>query len=238
MRRGTGPLARQRLADDLAQRVKELIQTGGYQPGARLPSIAEMSRRFGVAHPTLREALRRLETLGYVDIRHGSGVYVQRQHGALLLTNPTFEGRVTRALLLDLAQAREGIERAAAELAARACPADQLAALWRMQEEVGRRLRERAVVVAANVAFHRGIAQASGNQVLAQLVEVLSALIEEEQRRVLGPLAFRRRCHREHAGILEAVAQHRSELAAERMEAHLASVRAALLRSDAREGGR
>lgn len=101
-----GPVARQSLSDELAQRVRWMIAGGGYAPGDRLPSIASMARRFGVAHPTLREALRKLETLGIVEIRHGSGVFVGVDENALLITNPVFEGHVTRALLLDLVDAR------------------------------------------------------------------------------------------------------------------------------------
>src|SRR5690348_12151302 len=104
------PVLRQSLADDLAHRVKQLIEAEGYEPGDRLPSISEMARRFRVGHPTLREALKKLQTLGVVDIRHGSGVYVGKNHNALLLSNPIFDTAVSKKLLLDLIEARMAIE--------------------------------------------------------------------------------------------------------------------------------
>ena len=78
MDKGFMPVLRQSLADDVAQRITQLIQSGNYGPGARLPAISRMATQFAVGAPTLREALKKLETVGVVDIRHGSGVYVGR----------------------------------------------------------------------------------------------------------------------------------------------------------------
>ena len=76
MKNAFEPVLRQSLADRLARRIRGLIQNGDYKEGDRLPPIMEMARRFGVGHPTIREALKKLETMGVVEIRHGSGVYV------------------------------------------------------------------------------------------------------------------------------------------------------------------
>lgn len=71
-----GPLVRRSLAGELVRAIRLSIRSGEYQPGARLPSILSMARSFRVGHPTVREALRALEALEIVEIRHGSGVYV------------------------------------------------------------------------------------------------------------------------------------------------------------------
>ena len=57
------PLLRQNLSDDIAHRISQLIQKGSYESGTRLPTITHMARQFGVGAPTLREALKKLETL-------------------------------------------------------------------------------------------------------------------------------------------------------------------------------
>ena len=88
MRDAFGPVLRQSLSDKLALRIRSMIQKGDFQRGDRLPPILEMARRFGVGHPTIREALKKLETMGFVEIRHGSGVYVTRSEEVLLLASP------------------------------------------------------------------------------------------------------------------------------------------------------
>jgi len=225
-----GPVARQSLSDELAQRVRRMIASGAYAPGDRLPSIGTMARQFGVAHPTLREALRKLETLGIVEIRHGSGVFVGVDENALLITNPAFEGHVTRALLLDLVDARTPIEvTAAARAATEATPA-QLRRMRDLLAEAGERLESPAAVSEANRAFHREIALASGNGVLHQLLGALASVFQAEQRFVNATHAARERFHREHLQILSALERRDAALAAARMNDHLRGVREALLR--------
>src|SRR5687767_9866542 len=100
------PVPRQSLADDLARRIRQLIQQRKHKAGDRLPSIAEMARMFGVGAPTLREALKKLETVGVVTIRHGSGVYVAQHHDTLVIPIPVYDGAASKKLLLDLIEAR------------------------------------------------------------------------------------------------------------------------------------
>ncbi|HEX8903485.1 MAG TPA: FadR/GntR family transcriptional regulator [Longimicrobiaceae bacterium] len=229
------PVARQSLADELAQRVRQMIQAGGYRPGDRLPSIAHMARQFGVAHPTLREALRKLETLGIVEIRHGSGVYAGVDENPLLITNPVFEGGLTRKLLLDLVDARAPIEVKAVELAATHASPEQLETMCALLAAAGERLGSRQEVSEANRAFHREIARASGNPVLSQLLDALGNVFQEEQRFVNATHAARARFHREHQEILGALERRDAALACARMRAHLDGVRDLLRRSAPRD---
>jgi len=113
------PVVRQNLSDEIAQRITQLIRAQEYQPGSRLRDISDMARQFGVGSPTLREALKKLETVGAVAIRHGSGVYVGRSPDSLLITNPVVEARATKKLLVELIEARIPIESETAALAAR-----------------------------------------------------------------------------------------------------------------------
>ena len=64
MRDAFAPVLKQSLSDKLAQRIRGMIQKGDYGQGDRLPPIMEMAKRFSVGHPTIREALKKLETMG------------------------------------------------------------------------------------------------------------------------------------------------------------------------------
>ena len=232
---GYTALPRQRLADGLAQRITQLIQGGTYRAGDRLPAIATMARQFGVGSPVLREALQKLETIGVVDIRHGSGVYVTRTPDALVISNPILrfaqpDGRVTRKLLVDLIEARTPIEVTTATLAATHAAPEALEALRATLARAGAALEDAAALNAANLDFHAQIAAASGNVVLRQLLEVLAGLFREEQRLILDIHGSRRRDHAEHLGILEALERRDPALAAARMRAHLDGVRDVLTR--------
>ena len=70
------PVKRQRLPDDLAERILASIAAGEFRPGDQLPPIVAMARTFRVATTTVREALIRLEARHVVEIRHGVGVFI------------------------------------------------------------------------------------------------------------------------------------------------------------------
>lgn len=226
------PVTRQNLADDLAQRINDMILRREYESGDRLPSIAAMATQFGVGAPTLREALRKLEAVGVVDIRHGSGVYVSAEQGTMLLTNPVFAAPASTKLLVDLIEARIPIEIQSATHAARNATREQLGEMRRLLDRASANLDDATVLNETNLAFHREIARASGNTVMAQLLEVLSSLFREEQRLIMDIHGSRRDDHREHIAILDALERRRDKLAGERMKAHLEGVRDVLVRWD------
>jgi GntR family transcriptional regulator, transcriptional repressor for pyruvate dehydrogenase complex len=231
MRDAFAPVLKQSLSDRLAQRIRGLIQGGEYQEGDRLPAIMEMARRFGVGHPTIREALKKLEAMGVVEIRHGSGVYVIRSEEVLVLASPDYAGTFTKKLLLDLIRARMPLEMQSASDAVQNATPEHIAEMRRLLTEAGKTFEDKDVQHVANMGFHRQIALASGNTVLAQLIDVVIELFAKEQRMILG-LFSRQRDHEEHLAILDAIEQRNQALAVERMKAHLAGVEDAVLRWD------
>jgi Transcriptional regulators len=230
MRDAFGPVLKQSLSDKLAQRIRGMIQKGDYTEGDRLPPIMEMARRFGVGHPTIREALKKLETMGFVEIRHGSGVYVTRSEEVLVLASPDYAGTVTKKLLLDLIQTREPLETQSVADACRNGTLEDLVEMRRLLTTAGENLGDDAVLNEVNMGFHRQIARASGNTVLAQLLDVLHDLFTDEQRLILGIFGSRDRDHQEHLAILEALEQRDESLCVDRMRQHLRGVQDAILR--------
>jgi GntR family transcriptional repressor for pyruvate dehydrogenase complex len=226
------PVVKQSLSDRLARRIRGLIQTGDYKPGDRLPAIMEMARRFGVGHPTVREALKKLETMGVVEIRHGSGVYVTRSDEVLVLASPDYTGAVTKKLLLDLIQSRMALELQSVAEAARNATDEHLREMRRLLTTAGQSLENDEVLSSVNMSYHRQIAIASGNTVLAQLLDVLRELFNEEQRLILDIFGSRERDHQEHLAILDALEQRNATVAVDRMKTHLEGVQDAVLRWD------
>jgi GntR family transcriptional repressor for pyruvate dehydrogenase complex len=229
MRDAFGPVLKQSLSDKLAQRIRGMIQKGDYKRGDRLPPIMEMARRFGVGHPTIREALKKLETMGVVEIRHGSGVYVTRSEEVLVLASPDYVGTVTKKLLLDLIRVRQPLEKESVTEACKNATLEDLVEMRRQLTMAGHNLGNDVVLNEVNMGFHRQIARASGNTVLAQLLDVLADLFTDEQRLILG-IASRERDHQEHLAILDALESRDEQLAVDRMRAHLHGVEDMILR--------
>src|ERR1700754_5206495 len=69
---------RRPLADDIARELKAEIRDGRYPPGGRLPTEADLCRRFGVSRATVRSAVKELDVRGLVRTQHGVGTFVRR----------------------------------------------------------------------------------------------------------------------------------------------------------------
>jgi GntR family transcriptional repressor for pyruvate dehydrogenase complex len=212
-------------SDLLTEQIVDLIERDGLGPGDRLPTVQALAARFAVAAPTMREALRRLQAVGVVELRHGSGVYVRHGGRRVVLPNP-FPGRLKIETILDLLDARLLIEPHLAGLAAHADEA-AIGELAELIARAGQLLDEQHDVPlsAANLGFHRGVARCSGNAVLGQVIDSLLDLYEPEQMEILRLYADRVHDHEEHAAILQAIQAHDPALASERMQRHLEGVR-------------
>ena len=222
------PLSRTSLADSLASKIQALIGSGRYAVGERLPSITEMARQYDVGPPTLREAIKRVEALGLVSVRHGSGIYVRSLAPPIFLTNPIHTGQPSKKLLLDLIEARMPIEVETAVLAARNATAANLSQMERLLKEAAAAMGNASVLAPLNMAFHREIAKASGNMVLAQLVEQIVDLFRDEQRVILDIHGLRDRDHQEHHVLLDTIRRGDDADAGDLMRAHLDGVRTAI----------
>src|SRR5690606_37972849 len=94
----------QRLYRSVLDQLLRLIDSGEFPAGGRLPPERELSERFGVSRPTIREAIIALEALNRVRVRSGSGVYV--------LERPESGNGVDRAVsAFELTEARALIDK-------------------------------------------------------------------------------------------------------------------------------
>jgi len=72
-------MSEQRLYHTVANKLLEMIDSGVFPPGSRLPGERELAKRFGVSRVSIREAEIALQAQGRVEIKVGSGVYVLDQ---------------------------------------------------------------------------------------------------------------------------------------------------------------
>lgn len=234
------PAARPNLSAYLAQQILTLIRERNLAPGDRLPTAKALAEQFNVATPTLREALRRLQATGVLDIRHGSGIYLRQDRERLMLSNPG-SGALAHYTVLQVLEARALIEPHLADLATRHATDDDLlaiAAIVHEGEQLLARDDERYFLI--NARFHTAIGRASGNLILAQVVESLAELYSAELHAVDPDRtleAVRANDHHDHMQILTAIQARDGDQARRAMLHHLHAVRARLDRQLLHEAG-
>jgi GntR family transcriptional repressor for pyruvate dehydrogenase complex len=219
-----GVKSRPDLSQLLSEQILQLIKEGDLRPGDRLPTMRALAQKFGVATPTIRESLRRLQAIGVVDIRHGSGIYVKNARQGIMIANPHF-GELSAASVLQLLEARILIEPKLAERAAQYISSQDISELESILQEAEQLLNDHdAELHDVNMRFHMAIARYSGNMILAQVFESLIDLHTHEQLGILAIFNARVQDHEDHIMIYEAIRHRDPDLARGRMESHLTSV--------------
>jgi GntR family transcriptional repressor for pyruvate dehydrogenase complex len=213
-----------------------LIDCGALGPGARLPAERLLARQVGVSRPTVRAGLRTLAALGVVRSRRGSGTYIPDGPPMLGVEALTFVAALHKFTSDDVFETRRILEVGAAGLAAERATPEQLATLAEEVAGLFASMTERQVFLVHDINFHRGIAAASGNPIVASLVEMVSALYYE-RRRATAERAVDRDLHAAadaHRRIYQAVRLRDADRARKAMNDHLLEARAYQVREDAR----
>ena len=213
-----------RLSDQVAAQLMAEIEQGRLAPGAKLPTEANLAEQFQVSRTVVREAVSRLKSLGLVDSRQGSGVFVKP---ALPLPALHFEAQHAASLdaVVQMVEVRRALEAEVAALAAeRRNPQDIL-----VIEQAVKALNEAVLAggngVAEDVNFHRAIAQATRNPFLIQTLQYLSQFLHgatqvtraNEARR----LDFAAEVQAEHQAILSAIVAGNADQARQAAAAHM-----------------
>lgn len=210
-------MAEKRLYQRVANRILEMIISGAYPPGTRLPGERELAERFEVSRVVIREAEISLEALGHVEIKVGSGVYVREP-------DPMHNGKLPRVSAFELTQTRLLFESESAALAATEISTEQLAELEGTIHRMEDFPQDSPEADEADRVFHLTIAKASGNTVNHYIMENLWRIRVElpEVRDMYAAVCVEDSYRRvdEHAAIYHALKEHNPDKARKAMRAH------------------
>lgn len=207
------------------ERITAMIREGELEPGERLPTERDLAARLGISRSSMREAIRALTVLGVVEARHGSGIYVTRlEAGDLLETFGVVADLSRGRSLVELLEVRRVLESTATALAAARITPERLAEVERHLAAMNA-ADDPEHILAHDLAFHREIAAAAGNDTMAAILEGLSSRTFRARvwRGYQEEGAFAR-TRREHAEIHRALAARDPEAARAAAAAHVGAV--------------
>jgi GntR family transcriptional repressor for pyruvate dehydrogenase complex len=217
------PIHRTPLIDTVIRRLRDLIQSGEYGPGQRLPSERALKDELGVGRSTIREALRALEALGLIVLHQGKGAFVAELEGDGTADPPFSDWPSNYRWDIDtIVEARLAIEPRAAAIAALGRTSHDLSEMERNLEafEFGARQADLSSMVLADVALHEAIAKCA-NPILASVLESLSVQGMRSRHTSLARPERWERVIPRHRGIYDAIVEQDPSAAAERMESHI-----------------
>ncbi|MCX4908429.1 FadR/GntR family transcriptional regulator [Streptomyces sp. NBC_00878] len=223
------------MARDLQERIKKLIIDRRLPSGAVLPTEPELMALLGASRNSVREALKALQAMGIVEIRHGFGTYV----GPMSMA-PMIEGLAFRTVaghyrgedsLLQLLQLREAVETGLIVRLAGRVPPDDLVELTTLVDRMEAEAAEGTGLAETDRAFHATLYRGLGNLLLSELLEAFWDAFHRVRTDLMGLPQDPKVTCRQHRAILDAVRSGDATRAEDTIREHFGNIRTRLTTS-------
>ncbi|WP_405582132.1 FadR/GntR family transcriptional regulator [Streptomyces sp. NBC_01092] len=215
------PMAKQRLYEQVLDRLRTYVAEGGLGAGDRLPTERDLAQRLGVSRASVKQAIVVLEVQGLVEVRHGGGMYLVRDS---LDLEPVERMVERRRRLPDVLEAREALETKLAELAAERRTDEDLAAMRSALAHMAKEIGDDGHGVEGDRLFHAAVTAAAHSSILAEFMRSIADQIAESRTESLRQPHRPARSLAQHQAILDAIADARPAQAAAAMRRHVRTV--------------
>jgi GntR family transcriptional repressor for pyruvate dehydrogenase complex len=218
------PIIREKLSSSVVKEFQHLISTGVYKSGDKLPAQDVLASSMGVSRTALREALKQLNLMGLVEMKHGIGTYVSTLKPFALLKSLSPLMLMDQSTVDEFFEARLYIESIVAFLAAKKADSEDIKDLENLDRQMEQDLKQRKLAdfVEKDLDFHLLIAKASKNRVLARVIQIIRDLVHD----VVGDtfendLEATKNILKQNRKIIKAIQSHDVEDARKCMEDHI-----------------
>jgi GntR family transcriptional repressor for pyruvate dehydrogenase complex len=209
------------LTMQVVEHVRNLISTGEVQPGDRLPPERELARKLKISRSSLRAGIGFLSAMGVLKSRHGAGTFVSSGPPSLDSNSLNVLGALHHFLPWQMFEARIVLESSIAALAAERATGEHIAELAEEIAEMYAALEDPREYLIHDIRFHRTVARAAGNPILAALMETITANLYERRSETVENALDLKQSAELHREIYRAIHSHNPTHARLAMEKHL-----------------
>lgn len=214
---------RSNLCDIILNDITRDIISGELKPGEKIAGEYELAEKYEVSRFTVREAMKKLDSMGLISIKHGVGSFVNE------ITPESFMKPLLPVLVMsnidirEICEARLPLEVQSIALCADRIDAEKLVEMKqlvvKMEEALSNKEFEKYNEL--DISFHLLIAKASKNRVLFEMLNTLQDMLREQMKReIFVPNATERSINR-HKLMVEAIEHKEKELAKQLMTLHI-----------------
>lgn len=219
-------MARPQRSEEITKQIIDLIVERALPPGAPMPTELSLMEDIGVSRNSLREAIKALQALGIVQIRHGHGTFVGSAGSEALQTWLLFRtrrrGATDAGRLRDLLEVREMIE---TELTSRVAVSHRPELIEHLDACVARMRRKGPDAVRADREFHDLICAEAGFDLARELTGLFWDVYRTVESELGGPASSPASTAKRHQLIVDALIAGDAGLAAEAVHRHFDEVR-------------
>src|SRR5882762_5463532 len=209
------------MTEQVVTQVRDMIHHGKLKPGDRLPPERELAKRLGISRASLRAGLHFLAAIGVLTARHGSGSYIATGPPALDSAPLSMLAALHGFTADKMFEARRLVEVAVAGLAAEHATDDHLSRISDEVTETYAALNNPQEYLIHDFGFHRAVAAASGNPILAAFMEMISDVLYQRRCQTIARSRDLKESAEMHRKIYRAIRAGNSEAARAAMSEHL-----------------
>lgn len=219
------PIKKGKLYATVVRQILGSIQNGELRTGDRLPTERELVARLQVSRPTIREALRSMESMGYIESRVGGGTFIKPIDLENVLAPFAVMLTQNNIVMEELFEVRIPLECETAKLAARRIDDDKRREIRAALEMMDKVIETGEGALEADNAFHNSLAQAADNFALSVICEMCAELLSKSRETTYEIPGKNERTFAEHRAIFEAIDRGDEESAIAAMRIHLTNAR-------------
>jgi GntR family transcriptional repressor for pyruvate dehydrogenase complex len=223
-------LQHKRISEEVVDMIIQRIRTGDLEVGQKLPPERVLAEEMGVSRTSLREALRALESMGYIHSVTGGGNYVNSVSLEHVLSPLAAMVAQDKHLAFDIIEVRRHLEVHMAALAAKNATKQQVAQIYGSILNMQSEIEAGGNGVLGDNQFHLEIARASQNKAFAIIVELIAELLTESRKATLDIPGQPIKSIDDHMIIFEAIRAGDEQKAAAAMSEHLAKAQNNLIK--------
>jgi GntR family transcriptional regulator, transcriptional repressor for pyruvate dehydrogenase complex len=215
---------RERLYEQVADYIEELVSNGELRPGDKLPPERELAETLRVARGVVREAVKVLAARGLVTVRPGRGTFISE------VSADAISGHLDRFFRLgtqshgDLIELRQILEVEFAALAAHRAQPEDLEDMRRAIQEMDRNIELAQPYIDADQAFHLAIARAARNEMFPLLIEAVAGYLEASRLMIFKVSGAPQRGQVWHRKLYDAIERRDAAVARHTMREHMIQV--------------
>ncbi len=218
------PISRMKVYEQVIAQIKELVYSGKLKKGDKLPSERELKEKLQVSRASIREAFSVLEMVGLIESKPRGGTYIKNENEKSMLEPLSLMFMMDENFEQDFFELRRILEVSAARAAANKRDEDDISNLRAYMEKLADIADGDEKSIYADTEFHYCIARAGKNNLLCQLLnaisEILDMSIKEYRTKLFSDIESKKRLIEQHREIFTAIEMKDSTKAAEAMEKH------------------
>ncbi|MEW9673839.1 FadR/GntR family transcriptional regulator [Ammoniphilus sp. 3BR4] len=228
---------RKSISEEVVQYIRNLILQEKILPGEKIPGEREMAQKINVSRNTVREAYKILAAQGYLNIKHGQGVFISDEESQI--RNLTSSFFIKQDDILELFSIRKVLETQAVIWAIEYHGMEHHRELKNILEDNRMALKNKASFEELSYLdqkFHLALSRMSGNSILLRIMMNLIDLLSEVRTQTIQIPGRSEQSLKEHILIVEAMMSNNKKLAKHYMLEHLSSVEKSIIKYQS-EGG-